>query len=192
MPHPRWQAGPHSHDHCRRLRAIKHLHSQRTPQKNPASSQGDTRKHNQRRLLCSHPRFCVLRSVGLLPPSSHRVMSHQSRLRDARGSNWDTRKWTFQQWPVWNFAARAPWRHFSLKCEERVHLFVITGKASPQWTHFLSKCNDLLFNGYHLFWQNNCGEHDFPLFLVSLLMALDMASFLSEEQMRCGIGVWLL
>lgn len=45
-------------------RALEHLHSQKTPQKNCRLSQGDTRKHNQKLVLCSHPECCVVCSAG--------------------------------------------------------------------------------------------------------------------------------
>lgn len=129
MPHPRWRASPHSHHRCRQLSAMKHLHSQRTPQKNHASSQGDTRKHNQRRLLCSHPQFCVLRSTG---GSRLWARTESCHIRAGCGTLWaliGTRQNELSSYDLSrNFVARAPWRHFSLKHEERVHLFVITGR----------------------------------------------------------------
>lgn len=129
MPHPRWRASPHSNDRCRQLRAIKHLHSQRTPQKNHALSQGDTRKHNQRRLLCSHPQFCVLPSTG---GSRLRARTESCHIRAGcatLGALIGTRENELSSYDLSrNFVARALWRHFSLKCEERVHLFIITGR----------------------------------------------------------------
>lgn len=61
-------------------RAIKHLHSRKTPQKNCRSSQGNTRKHNQRlMLLFTTAVWCaVQRGVSPLSSTPSHVTSEKA------------------------------------------------------------------------------------------------------------------
>lgn len=116
------------HSRRRQSRAIKHLHSQRTPQKNHASSQGDTRKHNQRRLLCSHPQFFFVRhSTGGSRLRAHAESCHIRAGCGTLRALIGTRQNELSSYDLSrNAVAGALWRHFTWRCEEKVHHFVIT------------------------------------------------------------------
>lgn len=107
---------------------------------------------------------------GALPLSSYEAVSHHSRLWDPPGSNWDTRKWFFffffsPAMTCLEFAARAKWQHFSLYVKKDF-ISLYSQRGFPTMNPFPFKFNNLLFNCYHLFWQNNYAEHAifFPLF----------------------------
>lgn len=80
------------------------------------------------------------------------------------------------------FAAWAKRRRFSLYVKEISSL--CNQRDFPTMNPFPFKFNNPLFNGYHLFWQNNCAEHEkFPISLFHFWWF--PIWILSHQSMRC-------
>ena len=107
---------------------------------------------------------------------------------DPPGFNWDTGKLFFSSYDLSRICSRGKMTTLLTTCKERFHLFVITERFSPQWTHSLS--NSTIYYLIAIIYSDRITMQNMQSLFSSSVHSWWFATMnsVSSEDMRCRMG----